>query len=79
MLSCEYLADFGMAQHLSMGDHADSFRGSPLYMVWFLHAYVLCTVHVCVCVCMGIYYVYVESIRVSTKQPININGYGYGY
>lgn len=25
--------DFGMAQHLSPGDHAASFRGSPLYMV----------------------------------------------
>ena len=26
------LADFGMVQHLDSGDHADLFRGSPLYM-----------------------------------------------
>ena len=25
-----------MAQHLNAGDHAESFRGSPLYMVQFL-------------------------------------------
>ena len=25
--------DFGMVQHLNSGDHAQSFRGSPLYMV----------------------------------------------
>ncbi|XP_065912343.1 serine/threonine-protein kinase ULK3-like isoform X2 [Dysidea avara] len=29
---CLKLADFGMAQNLNTGDHADSFRGSPLYM-----------------------------------------------
>lgn len=29
---CLKLADFGMAQHLDSSDHADSFRGSPLYM-----------------------------------------------
>ena len=36
--TCVYVfTDFGMAQHLNAGDHAESFRGSPLYMVC-LHA-----------------------------------------
>jgi len=26
-------SDFGMAQHMSADDRAESFRGSPLYMV----------------------------------------------
>ncbi len=30
-----YLLDFGMAQHLRAGDSSESFRGSPLYMVYF--------------------------------------------
>ena len=29
--------DFGMAQHLNAGDHAQSFRGSPLYMASLCH------------------------------------------
>ena len=39
------LIDFGMAQHLDSSDHADSFRGSPLYMV--------CRECVCVSVCLS--------------------------
>ena len=34
-----FLIDFGMAQHLDTGDHADSFRGSPLYMVGIVYSY----------------------------------------
>ena len=28
-----FCLDFGMAQHMSASDYAESFRGSPLYMV----------------------------------------------